>query len=220
MSAQYVPKGERERDHESVIRRPSETRPLGLRNTDIKLLAKAWSRRLRPLLRQYICAAQRGFVWTRNLCQNIVDLDAYAYKIGVPSRRPDFPIIALFDIRSAFTSMAHKWIFHVHQQANFPDTYMYFLHALYHMATVVDYHEGNQYIAYYILSGAIQGCPSSGDVWAISFDPYINMLVEKIEAPSRGIIRACADDIGAALRTIYVLHVFHAVCDLDSGLWK
>ena len=48
-----------------------------------------------------------------------------------------------------------------------------------------------------ILSGVLQGCPASGTLFVLVVDPLLWMFRTRV---SSAIIRACADDVGAALR--------------------
>jgi len=48
-----------------------------------------------------------------------------------------------------------------------------------------------------ILSGVLQGCPLSGTLFVLVVDPLLWMFRTRV---SSAIIRACADDVGAALR--------------------
>eukprot|EP00972_Heterocapsa_arctica_P045683 6741317-Heterocapsa_arctica.AAC.1 len=49
------------------------------------------------------------------------------------------------------------------------------------------------------MSGVLQGCPLSGLLFAVSLDPYLRWMKHDIEDAGLGVIRACADDIGASL---------------------
>eukprot|EP00959_Pyramimonas_sp_CCMP1952_P396980 8317840-Pyramimonas_sp.AAC.1 len=51
-----------------------------------------------------------------------------------------------------------------------------------------------------ITSGIIQGCPASGALFAVSIAPSLQRLRAVIDRPDRGTTRACADDVGMALR--------------------
>eukprot|EP00959_Pyramimonas_sp_CCMP1952_P173297 3621383-Pyramimonas_sp.AAC.1 len=54
-------------------------------------------------------------------------------------------------------------------------------------------------------SGVAQACTLSGALWALVFDPFIRGTKHGLERIGRGLISACADDLGivlAALRDI------------------
>eukprot|EP00972_Heterocapsa_arctica_P031850 4692438-Heterocapsa_arctica.AAC.1 len=52
-----------------------------------------------------------------------------------------------------------------------------------------------------ITSGIKQGCPSSGSLWCILFDPIIRMLHAMIEEMG-GALAAFADDLGMSLKDV------------------
>eukprot|EP00972_Heterocapsa_arctica_P104008 15328747-Heterocapsa_arctica.AAC.1 len=52
-----------------------------------------------------------------------------------------------------------------------------------------------------ITSGIKQGCPSSGSLWCILFDPVIRMLHALIEEMG-GALAAFADDLGMSLKDV------------------
>ena len=74
----FVPKGELEGDSVEVIWYLEDVRPLGLKNTDNKIICGVWNRVLRPVVSRCSSPLQRGFVAGRQLAQNPVDIDAAA----------------------------------------------------------------------------------------------------------------------------------------------
>ena len=58
-----------------LTRNASSTRPLGLKNTDLKIIGAALSWSVGPVIRAEAHAAQRGFIGGRDFVQNIVELD-------------------------------------------------------------------------------------------------------------------------------------------------
>eukprot|EP00959_Pyramimonas_sp_CCMP1952_P392795 8230535-Pyramimonas_sp.AAC.1 len=61
--------------------------------------------------------------------------------------------------------------------------------------------------AWWVTSGIVQGCSLSGSLYAAATAPFLVDLQRQLEAPRRGIARACADDIGAAIRAILSLSI-------------
>jgi len=68
-------------------------------------------------------------------------------------------------------------------------------------AVVVD-ERGVLRLLFYNDLGVLQGCPLAGLLFALSLDPFLNEFDGRIQAPSLGIVCACADDIGLAFLSI------------------
>jgi len=73
-------------------------------------------------------------------------------------------------------------------------------------AVVVDERDALR-LLFCIGSRLLHGCPLAGLLFALSLDPCLNEFDRHIQAPSLGIVCACADDIGLALRSIMSLVV-------------
>eukprot|EP00959_Pyramimonas_sp_CCMP1952_P099635 2082929-Pyramimonas_sp.AAC.1 len=61
--------------------------------------------------------------------------------------------------------------------------------------------------AWWVTFGIVQGCSLSGSLYAASTATCLADLQRQLEAPRKGIARACADDIGAAIRNILSLAI-------------
>lgn len=81
----FIPKGSGEADgaKRGLHRMAGDTRPLNLKNVDIKLLA-ATCYKLRPDLDSWVDACQRGFMRAREALSNIVAARAAALLSGTP----------------------------------------------------------------------------------------------------------------------------------------
>ncbi|CAK0891794.1 unnamed protein product [Prorocentrum cordatum] len=66
-------------------------------------------------------------------------------------------------------------------------------------------------LLYFVQSGIIQGCPGSGFPFALCADPFAQDFDRSVSLRGRGIIRACADDVGAAIARIEVLKVLFRI---------
>ena len=65
-----------------------------------------------------------------------------------------------------------------------------------------------------ILAGALQGCPLSGWIFAVSTTCFVQALDECVDKVGFGMSRVCADDIGLALKEVRHLKTVHAICHL------
>ena len=58
-----------------------------------------------------------------------------------------------------------------------------------------------------ITSGVLQGCPLSGSLFVLAIDPLLVVFKQHLEALGLAKVRACADDIGMAIRSLKTLAV-------------
>ena len=71
----FTAKGSDDHDVIEVVREPSATRPLGLKNTDVKTISGAVHFLTRSNVAKGASRLQNGFIQGRNFINNIVDLD-------------------------------------------------------------------------------------------------------------------------------------------------
>ena len=209
----YPPKGSAEGDKKRIKRRAGQTRPLGCKNSDNKDICKAYANSSRKSL-VGISSVQRGFVPGRQLVSNVLDLDTHARIIGKQLHSDSLPVLALFDIMAAFPSVAHRWIRVVLNRACLHLGLRNLIFCLYSLASAVGPQkgeDGESIFLYWIWRGVLQGCPLSGFIWAIVFDPFLRILMASFQDPGYGVLRACADDVGAALKHIKFLRIFERV---------
>ena len=76
--------------------------------------------------------------------------------------------------------------------------------------------DGTVNLAFWILSGVLQGCPLSGMLFALVMDPFLRCMKASIQDKNLAQVRACADDVGAALKNIYVLERFEPIFKLAA----
>lgn len=76
----FIPKGNDAADGQrrGLLRLAGDTRPLNLKNVDIKLLAASTCYQLRPDLDAWVDSCQRVFLRAREALANIVEFDAAA----------------------------------------------------------------------------------------------------------------------------------------------
>ena len=97
-------------------------------------------------------------------------------------------------------------MFVVLRATGLPNGALNIIDALYQAAAAVGRVAGSSSLfLFLILSGIIQGCPLAGTCFALSIDPFLSKFKVYIEDSKQGCVRACADDIGAALRSLSCL---------------
>ncbi len=90
----------------------------------------------------------------------------YIYKV-FPSSLPEYFTVP---------SILHCWIHAVFGAYKFPTVFRILLFTLYAMNDSVTNLLGIQVMLYYTLSGVPQGCPLSGLVFAVCFNPFLVMF--------------------------------------------
>jgi hypothetical protein len=96
---------------------------------------------------------------------------------------------------------------------NVPDGLRQIIRTMYTFVECYVVVEGREFFAYYILSGVIQGCPLSGMLFAMAVDPFLRKMLVETETPLAAVVRACADDVGAALSGIEALVILKPTFD-------
>ena len=215
----FAPKGTHPNDPVEVIRDPLQTRPLSLKNTDNKIIVAANVRKLEPQYQKLAHVTQNGFTKERNFLNNCVDLDAAARIFsmvfeaicGFPLDPSNLPLLCAFDFEAAFPSVIHCWIWLVLKIRRLPDHYIYLFQGIYSKASATFHHEGKSYTIIEFLSGVLQGCPGSAFLFNNALDPILCMIHSILRERNRGIVRACADDIGMCLARLRHLQLIYPI---------
>jgi hypothetical protein len=207
-----------------VFRHPLETRPLSLKQGDNKLVASTINYCITPAIKEGAIDTQRGFIGDRQLAQNAIDLDYGARKnafeyFGTMSKLAmihiptigvvgSLPFLILFDYASAFPSVAHAWLFAVLAAIELWPGFIRAIKNLYRGNEAYGMAGGIMAHMFSILSGVLQGCPLSGTLFVLVVDPLLWMFRTQM---SEALVRACADDVGMALRRLDSLALLYKI---------
>ena len=208
-----MPKGVEADDHLGVVREPTATRPLGLKNTDVKTISGAIHHCIKREVPRFASSLQRGFIYGRNFLDNIVELDTWSRIFAMKSMDPHLsaPIMLFTDFGVAFPSIIHKWLFLTLRCSNLPAGLVYFNKGIYASVTAVGRAEASVVTLFFILSGVIQGCPLASFCFVVAFDPFLNLFDSLVVKSELGVVRACADDVGCAIVSLDILSRLAAV---------
>jgi len=130
-------------------------------------------------------------------------------------------LLALFDFAAAFPSILHGWIMLVLEARRFPRGFINFISCLYWMNSAVTFCNGKMQLLFWYLSGVLQGCPASAFIFDLCLDPFLAAFDDVIPSSGRGILRACADDLGAALnshKSLMHMYAIFETAQLVAGL--
>jgi hypothetical protein len=192
------------------------TRPLGLKNCDMKLIGGVINNLLAHVASCNIIAWQRGFVKGRNFLQNVIEIDTFSRQIdlercfpGAISTPADIPILASFDIKAAFPSLLHEYLQQVLRHLRFPLGIVNGILAQYESVFAYGFFDGKLTPLFNVSRGIQQGCPMSASLFVIATHPLLLELEKVAGTPPRAtfcyrdhiplcqVWGACADDLGA-----------------------
>eukprot|EP00959_Pyramimonas_sp_CCMP1952_P201813 4220128-Pyramimonas_sp.AAC.1 len=158
---------------------------------------------LRPVLERIAPPCQRGFVPGRNFGLNVLELDVSSRLLScTPHGSRDLPILYSLDYGQAFHSLNQEFVLFILGTLRLPEAVLKFVGFLYEAIEGVAVSMGLRVHLYWVRSGIIQGCALSGSLYAIASSTFLYHLVRVIEETGRGLVRACADDIGGTLQSI------------------
>ncbi|CAK0846857.1 unnamed protein product, partial [Prorocentrum cordatum] len=196
--AVFPPKGTREADKDGVVRPASDARPLALKQCSNKVLASAVHLVLAKIIAPVISPIQRGFMRGRNFLHNVLDLDTFSHIASFgPEALMVQPLLLSFDFAQAFAALSQRWLFLSLRALGLPIGILYVLAMFYFDAQMFEESHAGLTFLFIVNSGVLQGCPLSGDLYAIGTNVFLIDLAASLEERRLGIARACADDLGA-----------------------
>ena len=207
----FPPKGEEDGDEIAIERDSKDTRPISLKNSDNKIVSSVGNFSLSAPIALGSCRLQRGFIRGRQLIHNVLDLDTDGRCLAMQEDRHAKSVFVFWDFAAAFPSLAHGWIHLILSASESPDGLLEAIKGIYFFNFAKISLSSSFIFAFAILSGVLQGCPLSGSIFAVSLDPFLRWMEKDIEATGRGTVRACADDIGAALGALQHLVIIEPI---------
>eukprot|EP00972_Heterocapsa_arctica_P051571 7587157-Heterocapsa_arctica.AAC.1 len=123
------------------------------------------------------------------------------------------PVLAFWDFAAAFPSVAHEWLFRTLRFIGAPLGLLNLIRGMYLCNCAFLACDGVVYLLFRVSAGILQGCPLSGMLFAVAIDPILRRFDVEVCQSGKGIIRACADDIGGALKSLKFLKVTKNICD-------
>lgn len=174
-------------------------RPISLTNVDYKIIAKALSSRLTEVISSVVSSQQSYCVPGRSIFDSIAILrDLIRWK---NHQTAPLAILSL-DLSKAFDRVNHNFLFAVMEKMGFGSLYLQRIKTLYTNAKCMVRVTHTLTSPFTLSKGIRQGCPLSGQLYAISLEPLIKALMntlEGIKLPSAAektlTVTAYADDI-------------------------
>ena len=225
----FFPKGDGEQHGVSVQAMPDGLRPLALSSTDQKPLALAVNETLSEICEKTVHDAQRGFRRGKTITDNVLELEAQMARNSILGAKG--PSMLLMDIKAAFPSVALDWVWWVLGEMECPAWLVSAVRALYGGSTAQIAVGGMREVVIAISSGIEQGCPMSGSLWRLAFDPVIRFLIRrtgretckgkcKVIAFADGLCFATDDIIGTLKGAVPVLDIMKGAAGLALNWFK
>ena len=182
---------------------PDRTSPIGKKNTCNKLISKTWAWKLSPVFALFISWIQRGFAPSRNFVLNILELDVFS-RVFTNATRSSLPpaILVFFDLLAAFPTLAIGWLFKVLEATGAPLGFRNYVEAMYDDLLHFVQYRGALFLFGLVTQGVVQGCPLASLLYMLGIHLFSVMFERAICNPKLGLVRQCADDIGALLKTM------------------
>ncbi|CAK0791588.1 unnamed protein product, partial [Prorocentrum cordatum] len=143
-----------------------------------------------------------------NFGANILERDTVSRVYSdVPPAESNVPVLVALDYGAAFPSLSLEFMCAVRKEIQVPRASLSITDQLYLELEAFAMARNAPTHAWRVTSGIVQGCSLSGPLYAAATAPLLVDLQRQLEAPRKGIARACADDIGTAIRDILSLSI-------------
>ena len=197
---------------------PANWRPISLLNSDYKILSKAWSSRLNPIMQEGIGPHQTGFIPGRDIRENVILTQTIIDRLAKQKSEGG---ILLLDLAKAYDRISHEAIWKVSKKLGFPEHGLQFLKAIYRNPVSWIIVNGFLSRKIKIRSGVRQGCPLSPQIFTLVAELFNQNLIKddkfegfEINKHHRVKIIAYADDIGSPLVTVRAAERFFKILKL------
>ena len=159
------------------MRSPDALRPLTMCNSDCKILTTAICRGLQWYTMRCIHPSQRC-ISSRHMTDNIFEVETSA--LAHVACSPQESNILLTDSAAASPSVIHSWIFHILEKAELPQFIRRFSRMFFFAKALRKLNLQGKPKDIFYGQGVRQGCPASGFLFAMAFDPFFRWLHDSI----------------------------------------
>ena len=172
----FIPKGD---DVNSPgVRLPQKTRPLTLRPVSTKVVASVVNLALSEIAQRVCIDNQRGYVKGRRAHDSAIEL---ANELDILRLRDSHDASCIgIDMEAAFPSISQRYVLKSLQAIGVPNGICNAVKALLNGNTMQIAFRGKVFESMQVTSGILQGCPTSGSLFAIAFDPVVRFLCMRI----------------------------------------
>ena len=173
----FIPKTSDTDDLGRITRSPDAFRPLTSCNCDCKLLTSAICRGLHWYTMICIHLPQRCISFMQ-MTDNIFEIETTA--LAHVACAPQDSGVLLTDFAAAYPSVNHSWIFSMLENTGLPDFLCHFLRSINKDSITHVELAGAERGQFLMARGVRQGCPASGFLFAMAFDPIFRWLQDAV----------------------------------------
>lgn len=184
----------------------SNWRPLAVMNAHMRIIGRAFAKRLQAICKDLIGTHQQAFLSGRSagVVTGLLSAEIDAVMQG---RAEPFILLSL-DQEKAYDRVSRDWLFKVLEHVGCPQTYVNWLQSMF-SATTLSFTVGSHRVEpIRPLSGVLQGAPDSPLLYILALEPFLSKL------RSVGIDTfAYADDIVVLIRSREQLTSYNQIAD-------
>jgi len=151
----------------------SNLRPISLTNTDVKIITKAITIKINPILEHIISPTQTGYVPKRQVTDNNFLLDKI---IQLANKTQENLFILSLDAKKAFDSVDHKYMFNTLKAFGFGDEFIHTIQTIYKDLTASILVNGYKTAIIRLLRGVKQGDALSCALFVICVEPFFRAM--------------------------------------------
>ncbi len=151
----------------------SNLRPISLTNTDVKIITKAITIKLNPILDQIISPTQTAYVPKRQVTDNTFLLDKI---IQLAEKTEENLFILSLDAKKAFDSIDHEYMYKTLKSFGFGDEFIFTIRTIYKDLTASVLVNGYKTQILQLLRGVKQGDALSCALFIICVEPFFRAI--------------------------------------------
>jgi hypothetical protein len=197
-----------------------DLRPLSLTNTDYKIIAKTLANRLSGVIDTVVSDEQSYCVPGRTIYDAISVVRDLIRRYSETDE--ELAVLSL-DQKKAFDYVSHDHLFSVLQHMGFGPVFINMLKTLYFNSKCMARIGPCLSAPFYFSQGIRQGCPLSGQLYSLAFEPFVRLLKAKLSAinipgtiNTGTVVSVYADDISIFISDETDLHSVMQIFDIYS----
>ena len=205
-------------------------RPISLLNTDLKIITKIISLRLKPLISKILHPSQYA---QPGKDISLLNSQIRDVQNDMENSEEDGFFVCV-DFKAAFDKVSHQFLFKMLEKIGCSTQLLNFVKSLYHNASSIVYVNGHRTKKIKIKSGIRQGCTFSRDLFTIAENPLLQFLnecpnIQKYRCKSnQNVLTLCFTDdmnfctpsLSSLLNCLFYINKYKAASGLEINFLK